>query len=183
MRVFKISETATSVTIGWDSVPGADGYRFYSAGVLRSRTFDPKRRSARFSKGQEPYVIEAVVLRGIDSGSYPTAPPPPPPPPPPTKRYAPMTHHVGLNDQDPCYCMSPEYGAIWNPSRGLYVDQKGATYDQKGRLNEGRDRNRKPPMLKGAESMDGLEPCDQYVGPTGVTIGGSAGYPAESFEF
>lgn len=178
MNVRKVSETATSITIGWDPVRDAEGYRFYSAGVLRSRTFDTKRRTVRFSKGQEPYVVEAVVLRGIDSGSYPAAPPPPPP----AKRYAPMTHHVGRDDQDPCYCMSPQYGAVWDSGRGLFVDQMGATYDAKGRLNEGRDRNRKPSMLKGAESMDGLEPCDQYVGPTGMTIGGSAGYPPESFD-
>lgn len=105
------------------------------------------------------------------------------PPPPPTARFAPMTHHIGANNQDPCFCMKPEYGVVWDAARGLYVDQRGATYDIKGRLNSGRDRYRKLPFLKGAESMDNLEPCDQYVGPTGMLIGGSAGYPPACFEF
>jgi hypothetical protein len=168
-------------TVTWEGVPGAEGYRLYSMGTYRSRTFDKNRRSARFSKGHDPYEVEAIVLTPIDRGS--TAPGPPPPPPPPPARYAPMTHHVGDRDQDPCYCMRPEYGVVWDAARGLHVDAKGATYDEKGRLSGGRDRSRKPPMLKGAESMDGLEPCDQYVGPTGMLIGGSAGYPPESYEF
>lgn len=169
-------------TVTWEGVPGAEGYRLYSTGVYRSRTFDKTRRSARFSKNADPYEVEAIGFVTLDRGSTSPAPPPPPPPPPPQKRHAPMTHHVGAGNQDPCFCMRPEYGVVWDPVRNLYVDQLGATYDVKGRLNEGRDRNRKPPMLKGAESMDGLEPCEQYVGPTGMTIGGSAGYPPESFE-
>lgn len=168
-------------TVTWEGVPGAEGYRLYSAGVRRSRTFDPSRRSARFSKGQDPYEVEAIVLTPIDRGSTAATPPPPPPPPPP-KRYAPMTHHVGDRDQDPRFCCKPEFGVRWDSGRGLYVDEMGATYDSDMRLNGGRDRNRKPPMLKGAESMDGLEPCDEYIGPTGMRIGGSAGYPPESFE-
>jgi hypothetical protein len=74
MQLSKIGETATTITLGWTPVAGADGYRFYSAGVLRSKTMDPSRKSVKFSKGQEPYKVEAVVLTPIDSGVYPSTP-------------------------------------------------------------------------------------------------------------
>jgi hypothetical protein len=74
MTIRKVTETPETITLGWDPVPGCDGYRFYSAGVLRSKTMDPTRKTVKFSKGQEPYKIEAVVLVQTDSGTYPSAP-------------------------------------------------------------------------------------------------------------
>lgn len=57
----------------------------------------------------------------------------------------------------------------------------GVTYDIDGRDLGGRTKTIVP-QLKPSNEMDGRDPCDQYVGPTGATIGGSAGYPAQSFE-
>lgn len=177
MNIRKIAETATSITLGWDPVPGADGYRFYSAGVLRSRTMDPTRRSVKFSKGQEPYMIEAVRLSGVDSGTY-GAIAPPPPPPPTTKKYAPRTHNLGGHDQDPRFCMKPEYGVVDKGDH--YEDEMGAKYDKEHGLNTDgkRDRARMVYGLKGADSMDGLEPCDPYLGPDGQM---HPPYPADSY--
>jgi hypothetical protein len=175
MQIRKVSETAETITLGWDPVPGADGYRFYSAGVLRSKTMDPNRKTVKFSKGQEPYKIEAVVLTPIDSGTYPATDPEP------TRRYAPRTHNVGTSGQDPRFCMKPEFGVRWDSSRNLFVDEMDATYNERGMLNSGRDRNRIVPELKGAESMDGLENCDPYLGPAGVWVGGEHGYPSGSY--
>jgi len=96
-----------------------------------------------------------------------TNPPPPPPPPPPTKRYAPRTHNLGGRDQDPRFCMKPEYGVtrINHPIHGdCYQDEMGCIYDIDHGLNvDGtRDRTYIVPGLKGADSMDGMEPCDPY---------------------
>lgn len=92
-----------------------------------------------------------------------TEPPPPPPPPPPTKRYAPRTHNLGGRDQDPRFCCKPEYGV--RDMGDHYEDEMGCKYDKDHMLNiDGlRDRNYMVPGLKGADSMDGLEPCDPYT--------------------
>lgn len=74
--VRKVSETATTITLGWDSQPG-DGYRFYADGVAVSRTFDPSRTSVRFSKGASSYRIEVLHVSAGDSGFWPIPDPPP----------------------------------------------------------------------------------------------------------
>lgn len=71
----KKAETTTSITLEWDSVPGAVGYRFQSAAQPKwSHTFDANRRDVKFSKAAW-YKVEALGKR--DSGQYPTAVPPP----------------------------------------------------------------------------------------------------------
>ena len=106
----------------------------------------------------------------FDAVNNPTPPPPTPPPPPPppaTKRYAPRTHNLGGRDQDPRFCMKSEYGVkrTTHPTYGnCYEDEMGCFYDIDHGLNlDGRrDRNFMVAGLKGADSMDGAEPCDPY---------------------
>lgn len=82
-------------------------------------------------------------------------------PPPPTKRYAPRTHNLGGRDQDPRFCMKPEYGVV-REGNG-YRDEMGCHYTENGMNDDGlRDRAYMVPGLKGADSMDGMEPCDPY---------------------
>jgi hypothetical protein len=70
--VRKVNETASTITLGWDRQQ-ADGYRFYRNGVPVSRTFDPARTSARFSK-PGTYRIEVLKVTAGISGVYPEAP-------------------------------------------------------------------------------------------------------------
>jgi hypothetical protein len=114
----------------------------------------------------------------------PMLPPPPPPPPPdqpPAKRYAPRSHNVGDRDQDPRFCCKPEYGV--KLVGGVYVDEMGIRYDTDHMfdMDSQRERGYIVPELTHAGDMNGKEPCDQYVGPTGMTIGGAAGYPPGSY--
>lgn len=91
-------------------------------------------------------------------------PPDPEEPPPPTntKRYAPRTHNLGGRDQDPRFCMKPEYGV--KDMTTHYEDEMGCKYDKEHGLNTDgtRQRDYMVPGLKGADSMDGMEPCDPY---------------------
>ena len=149
MLIRKVAETATSITLGWDPVPGCDGYRFYSAGVLRSRTMDPKRRTVKFSKGQEPYKIEAVVLTPIDTGTYPNTPPPPP--------VAPRTYNK-VPAADARFCVA----GLPHNSRGLPYDMFSA-YDENGLdVDGGRSSDTQVSGLKPANEMDGRGACDPY---------------------
>lgn len=64
-----LAETATTITLGWDPVPGAVGYRFSSATSTKlSHTWDPLRSSAKFSKAAW-YRVEALSVPV--SGTYP----------------------------------------------------------------------------------------------------------------
>ena len=60
---------------------------------------------------------------------------------------------------------------------GHFIDRQGVSYAENGLDLGGRSKNIVP-GLKGADSMDGLEPCDPYV-HEGRTI---PPYPPESFE-
>jgi hypothetical protein len=71
-QVRKLSETQSSITLGWDRQPG-DGYRFHRDGVVVSRTFDPARTSVKFSKGQS-YKVEVQLIQYGNAGVYPPAP-------------------------------------------------------------------------------------------------------------
>jgi hypothetical protein len=71
-QVFKISENASSITLGWARQPG-DGYRFWRNGVVVSRTFDPSRTSVKFSKGVS-YKVEVQLVSFGNTGVYPPAP-------------------------------------------------------------------------------------------------------------
>lgn len=76
MQLRKVSETPTTITLGWDPVPGADGYLFYADGKRVSRTFDPKRKTVKFSKGPASFVVEAVRFAHVDSDAWPDTQPP-----------------------------------------------------------------------------------------------------------
>lgn len=108
----------------------------------------------------------------------PTPEPEPIPEPTPTPKYAPRAYN-STSSADARFCCTEQYGCRREGSG--WVDTMGIHYDEGMRDLGGRSKNIVP-ELKGANSMDGREPCDEYVGPTGRTIGGSAGYPAASFE-
>lgn len=72
MILRKKAETESTITLEWDSVPGAVGYRFQSAAQPKwSHTFDATRTSAKFSKAAS-YKIEALAVE--DTGEYPSVP-------------------------------------------------------------------------------------------------------------
>lgn len=128
-------------------------------------------------------LVDARVLErlaALEAGS-PAPPPDPGPEPEPTPTpggYAPRAYN-STDRADARFCMKAEFGV--SRSGAGFVDARGVQYDEAGRDLGGRTKTIVA-ELKGADSMDGREPCDQYVGPTGRTIGGSAGYPAASFE-
>ena len=70
----KVSETNTTITLGWDPVPGAAGFRFIVDGKV-SHTWDPFRTTVKVSKVASRVMVEAVGV--TDSGVWPTQPPPP----------------------------------------------------------------------------------------------------------
>lgn len=74
----KKSETTSTITLEWDAVPGAVGYRFQSSTTAPkwSHTFDPTRTEIKFSKAAS-YKVEALGVK--DAGVYPTVTPPEPP--------------------------------------------------------------------------------------------------------
>lgn len=119
--------------------------------------------------------VEARVAK-LEGGT--PEPTPDPIPTPPSAKYAPRAYN-STSRADARFCMSAQYGTVKDGSG--YRDAAGVRYDENG-LDLGGRTKTIVPELKGADSMDGREPCDEYVGPTGKTIGGSAGYPAASFE-
>lgn len=78
LPLHKISETATTITLGWTPVAGAIGYRFQSAAQAPkwSHTWSATRDRVTFAKGQEPYVVQALGVEA--AGSWPTTPVPTP---------------------------------------------------------------------------------------------------------
>lgn len=71
MNLRLVSETSTTITLGWDPVPGAIGYRFSSEKHARlAHTWDPARASVRFAKGSSWYKVEALEVK--DTGTYPS---------------------------------------------------------------------------------------------------------------
>jgi hypothetical protein len=174
MNVRKIpgSDTGSTISFTWDRVIGADGYRFYSAGVLRSKTFDPTRRTVRFSKGQEPYEVEAIVLTPIDRGRYPADSPPPPT----YVKVAPITVVAeGASDQrvslkDASGNLRPGVSIL---ASGEATDESGAKYngDLGGLENSSvrtKLRHEDYPELATAKAMDGrsADECPPVGDPT-----------------
>ncbi|GIV03677.1 MAG: hypothetical protein KatS3mg015_2507 [Fimbriimonadales bacterium] len=75
MSLSVVSETETTITLGWDAVPGAVGYRFTrSDSPRRPHTWDASRTTVRFGRGAEWYSVEALGV--LDVGSWPEPPPP-----------------------------------------------------------------------------------------------------------
>lgn len=72
-----VSQDATTVTLGWDPVSGAEGFRFSSSGSSRrSHTWDGARTSVRFAKA-DSYMVERIDTSV--TGVYPGTSPPPSP--------------------------------------------------------------------------------------------------------
>lgn len=162
MEIRKIAETATSITLGWDPVPGCDGYIFYSAGVRRSKTMDPSRRSIKFSKGMEPYRVEAVRLSVIAFDEYPD-----PVKPPPTTTYKKVAPRVAYKTDrgDARYCMFEADGSlrpgITRLPSGAYQDDV-AQYSADGdglELSGVRTGGSPADCATGSDSIDGRPYC------------------------
>lgn len=75
----KTGEDASSITLGWERVVGADGFRFTAEKQPKSsHTWDGDRTSVRFAKGSSWYRVEALNVS--DEGVWPptsTGPAPP----------------------------------------------------------------------------------------------------------
>lgn len=88
MELRKLSETSTTLTLGWDVVAMAQWYLFYAdnARVSNAPAFDKNgvpKTSIKFNKGDEPYEIVCITrtgtgVYGTDVGVWTGAPPPDP---------------------------------------------------------------------------------------------------------
>lgn len=78
LPLHKISETPTTITLGWTPVAGAVGYRFQSAATAPkwSHTWSATRDRVTFAKGQEPYIVQALGVEA--AGEWPNTPTPAP---------------------------------------------------------------------------------------------------------
>lgn len=185
MELRKVGETAGTITLGWDPPPGVGGYVLYAHGQVvsvatRNLKDGTPRKTVKFSKTAPgpPFHVCSTVrspsgIYSLDVGTYPKTPPP-------STGYAPRSYN-STHSADARFCCSPEYGC--RQVAGGWVDQQGIQYDESMRDRGGRSNNTANPIpeLKGANSMDGKEPCDPYVGPLGIPVGGAAGYPPASF--
>jgi hypothetical protein len=81
-----LSETSTTITLGWTPQPGY-GYLFFtradpsSPWVLVSRSNSQTRSSVTFAKGSDSYKVSAIVEGNTGTYSIPVPPPPPSPEP------------------------------------------------------------------------------------------------------
>lgn len=64
-----LEETDSTLTLGWQPVPGALGYAFFTDGQRLSHTFNPARSTVRFRKGAGRY--EVAALTPSPKGYYP----------------------------------------------------------------------------------------------------------------
>lgn len=74
MPLTKLSETASTVTLGWTPPAGAVGYVLYADGVRKSNSWDPGKNSWKTNKAAE---IKIVALGNLAEGVYPNVVPPP----------------------------------------------------------------------------------------------------------
>jgi hypothetical protein len=110
----------------------------------------------KFSKGQEPYRIEAVVLSPIDSGTYPAVPPPS------YKKVAPRVAYAE-GGADARFCMFNPDGTL-RPGvsrlpNGQYTDESGAKYAADGDGLEESAIRSPAPAVTGARQIDGRPYC------------------------
>lgn len=69
LAVRLVSQTSTTITLGWDPPPGTDGYRFTrSDSTKRSHTWNGARDTVTFGKGAANYKVE--TLRVGQTGNY-----------------------------------------------------------------------------------------------------------------
>ena len=145
------------------------------ASAKRWRTIDPAGRVA-YTNLERSLQILAHDHDALCAGAPPVTTTQPPTTTAPAPRYAPRTHNLGARNQDPRFCLAPQFGGV-RVSDG-YRDATGAHYDFEMRSDDGnRDRGRMVDGLKGADSLDSLEPCDAYT-HEGRTV---PPYPADSF--
>lgn len=122
----------------------------------------------------------------------PPNPEPEPEPEPEQPQVAPMAYKRGENNSDPRYCcfnpdgsLRPGLSFVDPPTNQLIVDRRGTTYNRDGMIQSNwhlRNRYVEPPGVLPSNSMDDRSVCQQYTGTNGQQIGGSAGYPRESYE-
>jgi hypothetical protein len=151
-----------------------------AAAELRMRRLDPGGFNATRTGAWDKYFSTQRRLVADHDAECTGAPPPtttttapPPTTTAPAPRPAPQAYNRGSSGQDARYCVNGGAGG---------TDAAGYRYDSGGREIDGRRTGNPVAELKPADEMDGREPCDQYVGPTGRTIGGAAGYPPGSYE-
>ena len=139
----------------YDNIVTSQGYK-YTVGPT------DKQKVTKAAAGQPAVRPKAKLAAAAFDAARTLHPvqPPQPIPTPPQPRYAPRAYNLGGRDQDPRFCCRPEYGV--RLENGVYVDEMGCTYDTDKMLNgDGkRDRSYIVEGLKGADSMDGREPCD-----------------------
>lgn len=100
-----ISETSTTITLGWTPVPGCVGYRFTAETQAKpSHTWDPTKSTVKFSKGSSWYKVEALGVQEFDT--WPDAAPPP--------------TGIKLRDKPPGYPDYPGFLRVTNDGRGYY---------------------------------------------------------------
>lgn len=99
------------------------------------------------------------ILASAHDAAVATPPPPPPPDePPPPPKLAPMTHYTTPR-ADARYCVRAE--GVVDIGGGKFRDEGGFTYTENGLCDGGRS-GKFVSVLKPADSLDGLEPCDGY---------------------
>lgn len=78
LPLHKVTETSSTITLGWTPPLDAEGYRFSreKSGGKYSHTWDGDRSEAKFSKDSAWYMVEALGLEA--AGSYPSTTPQPP---------------------------------------------------------------------------------------------------------
>jgi hypothetical protein len=151
LQLKKIAETGTTVTVGWDPVPGCEGYLFYKDGVRVSRTFDPKRKSVKFSKPYQKLRVEAVVFTVVQADDYPDSAPT-------FIRVAPRVAYAD-GGSDARYCTVNQPG-VTRGADGHAIDERGATYDPNGLCENGlRSDGSAADCPTGARNIDGREIC------------------------
>lgn len=87
-----VSETATTITLGWTPPAGCQGYKFWADTVRVSSSMDGSRSSVRFAKGAARYRVQALGL--VAEGSFTPAVVPLPLPPPSGVVY-PASYYTG----------------------------------------------------------------------------------------
>lgn len=69
LNLHKVSETATTITLGWTVPnPQPNGYRFSRSDQDKfSHSWDGSRSSVRFSKGATSYTVEALYFKEAET--------------------------------------------------------------------------------------------------------------------
>lgn len=147
-----------------DGIDGFVGWvRKISLGLARYRPIDQRPPSLSQWFWLEKIERTLRILKDAHDAAIVEPPPPPPedpppPPPPTTKRLAPMTHYTTPR-ADARYCVRAP--GVTDIGGGKFRDEGGFTYSENGLCDGGRS-GKFVSVLKPADSMDGLEPCDGY---------------------